>query len=1037
MSKAATAVAREEFGIVPPAQIDTQRAAGLLENVLDDFRQQLSRGIPSESTEVAVRHLANQIASRLVSVKLFLEHQLHAKLYLCHLNATQQISRKAYLGSSNLTFSGLSGNGELNVDVTDDDATAKLMAWFQDRWSEPFCYEIDSEIIQVINESWASGTREPYLVYLKMAYHLSEDARAGVTEYHPPVSMQEILLPFQTEAISIAARHLRRRNGVLIGDVVGLGKTLVGTALALLCQEQFRERTLVISPLSLVSNWKSHFNRYGLDGEVMSLSRVIKDLSDVAWEDFQVVLIDESHNLRNRDGKAYAVIKQFIHDSGAKCILLSATPYNKSFADLGSQLRLFLHEDTDLGIQPEALRRSMENDADFLSRVENPTSLRAFEESSFPEDWQQLMRQFMIRRTKSFIEANYTEQDENGRRFISFTDGRRSYFPKTLPRTIEYGILPGDPLEKLYSQSVVDDLNQLKLPRYAIGRHLDVDACQSKRDFELYKAFERANAFTLAGLIRTSLFKRLESSLYSFEISLRRHLRKNRVFQYALEHGFDIPAGSYQEVLQEQDEDESDTMVGSDRGVDVEYRQLKGRKSSTVTWIPARLLKPGLADVLETDCKILENLLLELDPWSPETDSKAAKLVDLLRGQYDGRKVLVFTEFADTARYLGDHLVSAGIEAVSVITGGDVDPLETVRRFSPVSNEADILEENQIRVLIATDVLSEGQNLQDAAIVLQYDLPWAIIKLVQRAGRVDRIGQQATEIEIGSFIPPAGLEQVLNLRARLQERLRQNGEVVGSDDQFFDVDASDLAGLYDATQVSADTAVAATLDDVDVGSFALQVWRDAIEADPTVEGRVRGLPNLVTASRSVSHDPLAEEGVLSFLRTRSGIDSLVWVGVDKAVASRSPLQILRLAACPPDTSVSPRDRRHFALLDLAAEEVMRTVGHSLGTAGNLSGTRKKLWEMLNPLHLAIEGFDQAKVAVFEHPLRERAKIDIGRRFREKTTPVAMAEFVSALHLDDELSAVLKAQPDQDDLRILCSMGIFRNIETVNSKDTAE
>ena len=197
-------------------------------------------------------------------MKLFLRHSLHAKLYLLYRDDPVN-PIVGYLGGSNLTFAGLSGQGELNVDVLDHDATLKLKKWFEDRWKDRFCVDITEELAEIIEESWARETLvPPFHVYLKMAYHLSHEARAGLAEYKIPRVFGDRLFDFQAAAVKIAAHHLNKRNGVLIGDVVGLGKTLMATAVARIFQDDFDLETLIICPKNLVSMWEDYAHEYGL-----------------------------------------------------------------------------------------------------------------------------------------------------------------------------------------------------------------------------------------------------------------------------------------------------------------------------------------------------------------------------------------------------------------------------------------------------------------------------------------------------------------------------------------------------------------------------------------------------------------------------------------------------------------------------------------------------------------------------------------------------------------------------------------------------
>jgi superfamily II DNA or RNA helicase len=1034
---------REYFSHTEKMPVDNLKATELKKSIAKQFKEQLTIGIPTNSDEAALKKLSKQLKSGRVIVKLFLAHSLHAKLYLVHRNDYNSPTI-GFVGSSNLTFSGIVKQGELNVDVVEGDAAKKLSKWYQDRWENRWAIDITQELAEIIDTSWAAEERYlPYHVYLKMAYHLSREARAGISEFDLPRVFKDVLLPFQQSAVKVAAHHLHHRGGVIIGDVVGLGKTYTATALAKMFEDDFFLETLIICPKNLVKMWQGYVHKYQLRAKVTSITQVQSHLPDERR--YRLVVIDESHNLRNREGKRYRAIQEYIQLNDSKVIMLTATPYNKTYLDLSSQLRLFLGESYNLGISPERYIQEKGGRVQFLANHQvSETSVAAFEKSEYSEDWAELMRLFLVRRTRSFIKLNYAIDDaEVGRKYLEFPNGDRSYFPDRLARKVEYTFDPKDPTDqyaKLYSSDVVNIIDRLILPRYGLGQEkyerknlletLTVDENGVKEN--LSRAGTR-----LIGFARTNLFKRLESSGYSFLLSISRHILRNYLFLYAIENNLPFPIGKQESgaiddfMYTDQDEDTSQQLGFLDPKSDFmeqakEYYASLQRKRHKYQWIRSELFSDKFqGDMLADAQQLLKVLNLGKD-WSQVDDRQLNALYNLIINTHKTEKVLIFTQYSDTAYYLFESLKSRNLQNLACVTGDMDDPTAFAHQFSPVSNEISIPDSDQTRVLITTDVLSEGQNLQDAHVVLNYDLPWAIIRLIQRAGRVDRIGQKNDKIFCYSFLPEDGIENIIRLRQRLSQRIRENAETVGSDEVFFEGDPINIADLYNEKS--------GILDDeenieVDLASFAYQIWKNATDSDPKLLKMIPDLPNVIYSTKQVNEDQAANSSII-YSKTASDNDILAWVGGTGEIITQSQFEILKAVKCEPEEPALERYVKHHELVQKGLEHIKDTESKIGGQLGKKSGARYRTYMRLIDFAQnnqgtiwVTEALNRTIQDIYDYPLREYARETINRQLKSGIDDQALATLVVSLRDDAKLSILSGDDDKPKDPQIICSLGL--------------
>ena len=737
--------------------VNEDRKTKVKEDVKSNITQSLERMEQTTDDKTVVEILIKMMKSNQIEVRVYSKEKLHAKAYIFQPKDTGFAQGMGIVGSSNLSLAGISQNSELNLKTYNAPDVKQLLAWFDDLWKDGLEFTEDFDVI--LGKSWAGKTYSPYELFLKATYLEYKDKLEGQHEIDPIWGTTfPKLFAFQKNAVDQGLTMFELYGGVIIGDVVGLGKTYVGTALLKYLQLQ-EYRPLIICPPPLVPMWQRFCADYEVDAKILSRGKLSQDnyelYQDYLYKDRDLVLLDESHHFRNHTSRQYENLQQFMQARDAKAILLTATPFSNTATDIKNQIMLF-HQSPKTFIPP-----ANETDLDrYFVQVKNKEA-----------DLVDLLRNIMIRRTRRYVLNQWGKEDESGRKYLQ-VGSENKYFPKRKMQTERYDI--NKVYQKKYEKIVgLIDRENLTFARYSVGIYVK----EKYKDVEVYKDLGIAGT-KLVGLIRTLLLKRMESSLEAFKQSIRNYINSHKVFIKLLEEGI-IPIGdvSYKAMY---DIAQSDPDSINDPETIDEFRKKIQEAGETKYKVEAFDVEKLILDV-RNDIETFEKIdgLIHRLTW--KTDDKLERLQKLLENDYAGKKVLVFSEFATTTQYLNDYVKWKGIKEQIDSTG---NAIQCARKFDPdnnPSNEQRPKKSEEISLLIATDVLAEGVNLQAGEVIINYDFHWNPTRLIQRAGRVDRIGSKNEFITVHNFLLDPKMEEDLHLEYSVDNKIDNIQKIIGED----------------------------------------------------------------------------------------------------------------------------------------------------------------------------------------------------------------------------------------------------------------
>jgi superfamily II DNA/RNA helicase/HKD family nuclease len=702
-----------------------------LDNTLDE--ELASLAISAESATL-IDELVEFLKQDTIQIRRNPKRFNHAKCYI--------FDEAAVVGSSNFTGAGLATNIELNAVLYQPSAQEKVQQWFERRWKEG--ENAKTDLIQLLENSKFGVPLEPHKMYMKFLY---EYYKPRLEELEREKGKVVELTTFQEDAVTTAIRIIDKHDGVLIADSTGLGKTHIGLELLRKYVAVKRRKAMLIAPAQVLDTvWK----RKLFDESIKTLDITLESTGTESFrpEDFldiDVVLIDESHNYRNASTNRHtALMKMLSAGKKKKVILLTATPIHNTLMDLYHQLSLITSGDDthfiELGITDLKKYFITADRKQLITGV---------------EDIIRLLDELMIRRTRQFIIDNYEGQ---------MIDGKPVKFPKRTLRKIEYSLT--ELFGGLIYKQVLDTIDQLHLVPYRTDYYLRTAEEKEKGQADQYAALQKIG-----------LLKRFESSVEAIRKSITRLEQFYNFFQKTLNQDKILDSKTFHKVLMEMRAEEEQN----------DDRLLELIEKVTLNPLTSEYDKQKMLKEIDEDLKLLQPLKQSLERIKPYADKKITALEEQIAKdqilETNSKKLVIFTQFVDTARYvfnrLKDELKDKKVEILTGETKPDTRE-RIIQEFAPKANKAQHVE-REIDVLVSTDILSEGQNLQDANYVINYDLPWNPMKIVQRVGRIDRLGSDYDTVTSAVFIPEKELEDLLGILERLESKIQKIAEAIGTE----------------------------------------------------------------------------------------------------------------------------------------------------------------------------------------------------------------------------------------------------------------
>ncbi|MCL6523942.1 MAG: hypothetical protein K6T34_04690 [Thermoflavifilum sp.] len=794
-----------------------------LVNEMDDSKD-------SKQVEEGVMKFLEWLKSGKIEIKAYPTEKLHAKLYIMSFFEGDRDVGRVITGSSNFTQAGLVDNLEFNVELKNRADYEFARAKFEALWKD--AVDVSDKYIQTIQEkTWLNNTITPYELYLKFLYEYFKDELRQTNEVifkYAPIGFKR--LEYQEQAVLNAKKILEEYGGVFISDVVGLGKTYVSAMLA----SQLDGRTLVLAPPVLLEeanpgSWRNVFSDFRVPADFESLGK-LDHLIQRGTEKYKNIFIDEAHRFRTESNITYEKLAQICR--GKRIILVTATPLNNTPKDILSQIKLFQNaRRSTIPNLPnlELFFGQLEQRIKKLDRKKDHAKYIQTAKENAKEIREKVLKYLMVRRTRKEIETYFSDDLKN----------QNLKFPEVeTPEPVFYQLNKEE--NEIFNKTVELIAQKFKYARYMPMLYYKGDDRPDQLEIQSQKNMGR--------FMKILLIKRLESSFYAFRNTVNRFVSYYELFLKEFKQGSVYVSKKYAnkifELLENDDDEAIQRLIESD----------KAKK------YPAEDFDEDFKEDLESDLLILK-VIQKL--WSTvKRDPKLLSFVDLLSSRhiFKKNKIIVFSESKETVEYLAANLGKNFPGGVLSFTGGSSASIreKVIENFDARAR----FPKDDYRILITTEVLSEGVNLHRSNVVINYDIPWNPTRLMQRVGRINRVDTTFDKIYIFNFFPTEQSNDQIKLKEAAETKIQAFITLLGADAQLLtEGEVIESHELFNRL-ISKKTITGEDEDDESELKY-LQIIRDIRDNDPDLFEKIKRLPKKARTAKK--HD-VKENQLLTYFR---------------------------------------------------------------------------------------------------------------------------------------------------------------------------